>query len=455
MRLPIRTKLTLVFTALMAGILAITGILVYRTFSVQLDQTINARLESLGRELTTDIIAGDRDILHDFGEGDSEGFFAQILDTNANIIELAATAKTPLLTATALQNAKSESIYDVMAAGAGKTVSQPVRVAVSQVPKGQFVVVGTSLLDRNDSLEQLLRLLWLAGPALAGLASLLAWLLASAALKPVERMSQQTAMITENNLTERVPVPETGDEIATLAITLNSMLARLEQGFERERRFVDDASHELRTPLGILKTELDLALRRARSKEELTAALTSAAEESERLNRIAEDLLVLARSDRGRLQLRKEQAQVNRLLHSVAERFGTQSKSRGVGICVDARADLIAHIDPARLEQALGNLIANALAHAPSSSTISVRAETFERDLAISVADNGPGFPPNFIERAFDPFTRADAGRSSRDGGAGLGLAIVKGVAEAHGGSVKVRNNPAGGAVVTITLQNK
>lgn len=453
MQFPIRTKLTLVFTALMAGILAVTGILVYRTFAAQLDQTINARLESLGLELVSDIRAGDHDVLHDFGEGDSEGFFAQILDADARLIELADTTETPLFTAAALRQATSETTFDLMAASAEKTVSHPVRVVVKLAPKGQFVVVGTSLLDRNDSLEYLLRLLWLAGPALAGLASLLAWLLASAVLKPVERMSQQTAMITENNLAERVPVPGTGDEIATLAITLNSMLARLEKGFERERRFVDDASHELRTPLGILKTELDLALRRARSKEELEAALASAAEESERLNRIAEDLLVLARSDRGRLSLRREQTQINPLLHRVAERFRIQSKSRGVDICTNAGADLIAHADPERLEQALGNLIANALTHAPSGSAISVRSEVVEKALVISVADSGPGFPLNFIERAFDPFTRADAGRSSREGGTGLGLAIVKGVVEAHGGSVTARNDPAGGAVVTITLQ--
>ena len=315
------------------------------------------------------------------------------------------------------------------------------------------IVVGVPLQDRNAALTQLAMLLWLAGPALAIVASGLAWLLSGAALRPVENLRRQTSLISESDLAKRLPVPDTGDEIATLAATLNDMLARLEQAFERERRFVDDASHELRTPLGILKTELDLALRRSRTKEELEAALISASEESERLNRLAEDLLVLARADRGKLPLKREKVNAEDLLKSTTMRFATKARERGVQLEVSAPASLTINVDAMRMRQAIDNLIINALAYTPRGGRIDVAALIDgPRELVVAVTDSGAGFPANFITSAFDPFTRADAGRSRREGGAGLGLAIVKGVAEAHGGSATAANRATGGAVVTLRI---
>ena len=281
----------------------------------------------------------------------------------------------------------------------------------------------------------------------------LAWILAGAALRPVERMRQETSAISEGDLEKRLQVPATGDEIARLATTLNDMLARLEQAFERERRFVDDASHELRTPLGILRTELELALRRSRTREEMRAALVSAAEEAERLSRLAEDLLVLARSDRGRLPLHRTRVEASAIVLKTIDFFRRRASERGVAIDVSVPPGLEVDVDELRIDQALGNLIDNALAHTPEGGSIRVSvAVNAARELVFSVADTGGGFPETFIDRAFDPFTRADSGRSRRQGGAGLGLAIVRGVTEAHGGSVEAANRPEGGAVVTLRI---
>ena len=145
----------------------------------------------------------------------------------------------------------------------------PARLVAMPTPQGPVVVVGIALEERNDALAGLATLLWIGGPVLLIVVSGLAWFLAGAALRPVERIRQETSAISEGDLEKRLQVPATGDEIARLATTLNEMLARLEQAFERERRFVDDASHELRTPLGILRTELELALRRSRTREEM------------------------------------------------------------------------------------------------------------------------------------------------------------------------------------------
>jgi signal transduction histidine kinase len=245
---------------------------------------------------------------------------------------------------------------------------------------------------------------------------------ATGALRPVEAMRRRAAAISGNRTGERLPVPQSADELARLGETLNQMLDRLETALVRERTFVADASHELRTPLAILKTEIDLALRRGRSPEELRAALESAGEETDRLVRLAEDLLVIARVDQGRLPLRPEELDVTELLVTVAARFGVQAEpARGVTV----------RGDRARLEQALGNLVDNAQRHGRGEVRLSAtaRAGTVE----LHVIDEGDGLPPDFAPHAFERFTRADGARGR--GGAGLGLAIVAAIANSHGGS--------------------
>ena len=451
MQMPVRTRLTLVFATLIAAVLLAASVLFYREFSAQLDQPINDRLQSVALELTADLASGENKILADFGEADTEGLFAQVLDENGSVREVGGDiAEIPV----AHENSRvqlSPVLFERNVAAALGAHPKQARLSMIAAPGNKMVLVGAYLQDRNHALRQLARLLWIGVPLLSIAGSSIAWFLAGAALRPVEELRRRAALISESDLTKRLPVPETADEIMTLATTLNSMLARLEQAFERERRFVDDASHELRTPLGNLKIELDLARRRSRTKKELAAALASAAEESERLNLIADNLLVLARSDRGNLTLKKTRVTAHALIHTLLQQFQARAKSRAVTFECAIDPHLLADVDVFRVQQALGNLISNGLAHAPRGGTIRVDAKINEgSELAITVSDTGPGFLSSFIEKAFDPFTRAETGRSRQSGGAGLGLAIVKGVVIAHGGSVEAANSPIGGAVVTM-----
>ena len=234
-------------------------------------------------------------------------------------------------------------------------------------------------------------------------------------------------------------MPGSRDEVSRLAETLNDMLDRLEAAFEHERRFVADASHELRTPLALLRTELELALRRPRSRDELELALRSAAEETERLTRLAEDLLLIARSDQGSLPVRRERVSARDLLADVAERFAGRAERLGRSVEVDDGEDAALDADPVRLEQALGNLVDNALTHGRGQVRLSV--VSLPKRVELHVTDEGAGFPAGFAERAFDRFSRADEARSP--GGTGLGLAIVQLIASAHGGVAGVSNPPA------------
>jgi two-component system, OmpR family, sensor kinase len=227
-----------------------------------------------------------------------------------------------------------------------------------------------------------------------------------------------------------------GDEIARLARTLNTMLARLESALTRERRLVSDASHELRTPLAALRAELDLALARKRPPEELEEALRSAAEETERLSQLAQDLLVLARSDGGKLPVRRERLPAAGLLAGLRQRYARRAADANRSLEVEAQDHLELSVDRLRTEQALGNLVENALRH--GDGRILLQAHRRDGRVELHVRDQGRGFPPEFIEHAFDPFSRGDPHRPGS--GAGLGLAIVDVIARAHGGAAHVAN---------------
>jgi signal transduction histidine kinase len=310
------------------------------------------------------------------------------------------------------------------------------------------VVVGASLEERDEALNGFLGELLIVGPIALVLASLLGYGVATAALRPVEAMRAEAAGVSAAEPGRRLPLPRARDEISRLGSTLNEMLDRLGRALQRERSFVADASHELRTPLALLKTELELALRNPRSQAELEQALRSAAAETDRLAQLAEDLLVLARSDQGRLPLRSTAVSVQAVLLAVAARFGRRAEEAGRAIEVDAADGLVVPADAVRLEQALGNLVENALRHGKGS----IRLSAVEADgrVELHVLDEGRGIPPEFVPRAFERFTRADQSRAGA--GAGLGLAIAQVIAQAHDGFARAANRPEGGADFWISI---
>src|SRR5262249_52489909 len=230
--------------------------------------------------------------------------------------------------------------------------------------------------------------------------------------------------------------------------TLNEMLERLDDALERERRFVADASHELRTPLALLQAELELALRQPRSKDELEAAIRSAAEESDRLVRLAEDLLLGAGAERGRLPLQRTREAASALVAGVAARFRPRAEAAQRDVEVEVPPELELDVDTVRIRQALGNLVDNALRH--GRGTVHVRAEQQDGRVELHVTDEGDGFDPGFLSHAFERFSRGDEARAS--GGAGLGLSIVEVIARSHGGSVGAANRATGGADVWLAL---
>ncbi len=317
---------------------------------------------------------------------------------------------------------------------------------------GWVGAAGVSLEAYDGTLSDVTRNLVIAGLVVVAIAGVGAYALAAAALSPVERMRREVAALSERDQAPGVQVPRTRDEIASLASTMNDLLSRLHGALARQRALVADVSHELRTPFAVLSGELELAGRPGRSREELTDAVARAAEETARLERITEQLLFLARSDEDRMALRREQVSVRPLLVRSADQAAGRAREAGVSCEVSAPADISASLDPDRIREAVDNLVDNALRVAPPGSTIHIGAQANGSDLVIEVRDAGPGFPADFLPHAFERFRRPDSSRARTDGGAGLGLAIVSAIAQAHGGRAAARNQPGGGAAVTLEL---
>jgi signal transduction histidine kinase len=355
----------------------------------------------------------------------------------------------PLLTPGQLAEARRSQVWVTTTIDEEDT-----RVTAGPLPghPGWVAVAGVSLEAYDATQSQVVRGLAIGGGAFTGIAGLGAYWLARAALSPVERLRRQAAAISGRGDDAVLDVPRTKDEVAALAGTMNDLLSRLRQALERERAFVADASHELRSPLAILRGELELAGRPGRRMGELTDAVRTAAEEADRLARITDDLLVLARGDAGRLDLQLADTDLAALLGRSAALAGPRLAAAGVTCHIDVTAGIQAHIDPDRIRQAADNLLANAARFAPAGSAIVLAAWEDGPDLRIEVRDDGPGFPQDFLPHAFERFRRPDTARSRNDGGAGLGLAIVQAICAAHGGRATAFNKPGGGAVVSLWL---
>jgi heavy metal sensor kinase len=440
----LRTRVTLVSAALMAVVLAATGVFVYLRLQTELRRTVD---ETLGSRADAALV-----VVEETGSlppDQPDDAFAQLIGPDGSAVESSSSiADAPGLVAGELRG-PSLSEREALTIE-GEVV--PARILAVLVPGGGVLVVGASLDDQRTTLARLAAALAIGGPVALILAVGVTWLLVGWTLRPVESMRAEAAAISAGDPGRRLPVPGTGDELARLAETLNAMLDRLEEAIDRERRFVDDASHELRTPLSNLKAELDLALRRSRTSDELELALRSASEDADRLARLADDLLVLARSDRGRLPIRREPVDVAEMVGGTVDSFAARASERGVGIDVHVPDELRADLDELRMRQALGNLLDNGLRYVPAGGRVSVAAERDDGCLRLEVRDDGPGFPAEFLPAAFEAFARPDASRSRPEGGTGLGLAIVAAVAQAHGGTAEAANLPGGGAVVVLSI---
>jgi two-component system, OmpR family, sensor kinase len=433
----------------MALVLGATGVFIYLRYASELNMTIDAGLRSRAADvaaLVRDSDSGLRPTQREVGGSES---FAEVIDgegrvEDSTLVRAGVVRLSPDQVASAQRGPLFIEAVPLPETG---DRAKLLAVPVHGEDQSRLVVVGTDTEARDEALTDLLQLLLIGGPVALLLASIAGYGVVAAALRPVEAMRSRAADISAAVPAQRLPVPPSRDEIARLGTTLNEMLDRLGEAIEHERSFVADASHELRTPLAILRAELELALAEGRTPEELRAALASAAEETDRLSQLSEDLLTIAQTERGELPLRVARMNLEQTFDAVRIRFSRRAEEAARSIEVDGAAtELVA--DQLRLDQAIGNMVDNALRYGEGPIVLS--AIEREGTVEIHVTDRGPGFPPEFRERAFERFSRRSPSRG--DGGSGLGLAIVRTVARAHGGDAHAGNLEDGGADVWMSL---
>ncbi|MET0727090.1 MAG: ATP-binding protein [Acidimicrobiales bacterium] len=433
-RVGLRVRLVALVAIGATAVTTLAALALYRDLSGEVSDAITTELRVRMGDLAADLddptaVATQRPVI------------AQVIDPSGQVT--VPDGASALLSSDELAALDGELVVDRAVPGIGgdaRLLAQPLETASGRRVVG-VAATSTAALERTR--DRLVLVLLVASPALTAAVTLTAWVLAGAALRPVRRMARRAETISMAAPGERLPQPPGHDEIAELGHTLNAMLQRIESTIAHERAFIDDASHELRTPLAVLRGELELAV----SDDDLPSikrSVHSSLEETDRLARLAENLLTLARADAGGTSHTRP-TNLTEAARAAAARLGARPT---ITLRIDG-PDAVVRGTSEWVDQIVTNLLVNALDHA--NRTVDVQISPVDSGYRLSVADDGPGFPADLLPRAFDRFTRGDDARGR--GGTGLGLAIVAALAHSLGGEVHARNGPPlGGAHVEVTL---
>lgn len=332
----------------------------------------------------------------------------------------------------------------------------PIRLLSVPIRRGgelvNVVQVGTSLHSVEHTLRRMLGVFLVATPVALLVALAGGWFLAGRALKPVEAITQAAQRIAAGDLSQRLTVPRSSDEIGRLAVTFNDMIARLDDSFQQVRRFSADASHELRTPLTVMKGETELALRRPRSAEDYRLVLESSLEEIDRMSRIVDELLFLARADLGEVRMESKPVRLDTLMEDIQRQATVLGQEQQVQVAVGAIEPVTVLGDELRLRELILNLVDNAIKYSHRGGKVELALKRDRNVARLSVVDNGIGIPPEAQARIFDRFYRTGDARTHYKKGTGLGLSICKWIAEAHQGRIEVQSTIGQGSQFTVVL---
>jgi two-component system OmpR family sensor kinase len=464
MALTFRARLTIAHALAVAAILTAAMLATDWWLSRAVESQVDAALVALAETEAASALdgrEGDEAVhLHDL-RAESGGPALRRLDKLVQIVDAAGRPvargitlggeQLPAPPALLARLARGEIVLDTLPDFSG----EPVRlVSLPIEAEGRFryaLQVGTSLRPARAFLRTARLVLLAASAAILAAIILTGSALTARALRPIDRIVARARQIGESTLGERLPGAGVDDEIGRLAATLNEMLDRLEHSFDAQRRFTADASHELRSPLSRLRAELEVALRRPRTAAEYEAALRSSLEEVERLARMTEDLLTLARLDAGDGRDRAE-ADVASVVQESVARLDPQARDRTLTLVQDVAESLRVRVGPGLLALVVTNLLENAVKFSGAGGEIAVTARREDGHAVLAVTDAGPGLAPEELPRVFERFYRGRAAGAPDAAGVGLGLAIVRAVVESHGGRITVDSAPGLGATFTVRL---
>jgi heavy metal sensor kinase len=450
------------YAGLLATTLLIVGASVYvglqRYLDWTLEKTLAAECRAIGTELLWQIPthhAGWLTVeLNEDYAPDVNGRFLRITQQGGGIVYLSGAPKNgtfdPQLIPLPLENAQD---------GLRKFRSEKGHVLLIEAMRftttngSTFVVEsGAPYHQVEEVLHGLLLVFAIYVPFVVSLAVGGGYWLMRRSLRPIDEITRRAEGITSTNLSERLPVINTGDELERLSTALNRMIARLEDQFEHINRFSADASHELRTPLTILQLELEGMVQSHRGNPALLDQIGSAMEEAHRMSHIVENLLTISRMDAGEVKMDKAPLDLGAMASSTADAMKLIAEEKSIALRVDVAKSLWIEGDRTRVQQVVVNLIDNAIKYTQIGGAVDVTVRRDGPSAVLEVADNGPGIPAHALPHVFERFYRADKARSRESGGAGLGLSIAKAICAAHGAEITVRSEEGHGTCFRVEM---
>ncbi|MCX8110888.1 MAG: ATP-binding protein [Syntrophorhabdaceae bacterium] len=462
LNLPIKWKLTLWYSLILASILILFSSGVYIYFKINLQKSIDTKLKSIADVLSTaitethgtSVFSNFERYLENVLGKKPKGKFIQIMDSagriGAKMSDIdAENLPTPF---SSIERAlKGEVVYETVETYSKQRIRTIILPIVDREKITSIVQVGTSLEDFDETMKRLLIIFLISIPTSIAITTVSGYFLARKALKPVDKIRRAAIKISSSNLDERIDIGEKRDELGRLATTFNDMIARLKDSFQRINQFSIDVSHELKTPLTILKGETEVTLRKDRSIEDYKRLLKSNLEEIDRMTKIIDDLLLLSKADSKDMILKTEDIAFKDLIIDVCMNMQIFAKNKGVELVIGDIDEVKLKGDELKLRRMLFNIIENGIKYTSEGGKVEVYSSINNGYININIKDNGIGIPENDIKFIFDRFYRGDKSRR-RESGSGLGLSISKWIAEAHRGTIEVTSMPAQGSLFSVKL---
>ena len=461
----IRVRLTFWYAMTLAVILAVSALFSYHYFSHNLREQVDRQVREIARTLDqnrADIIQGDSTELNCSGlqlltHSNNWGAFVvlrdaslQVVCTSDNLLERELPFGPVARQQVRWLHEHIETIY--------LADDSPLRLlSYPLVEDGRLLgvaQVGQELGPLHQNIEELRLIYLVVGPFAIFWLCLGCWLLAERTIAPIIEVTEAAQGITADNLSHRLPLGNYQDELAQMVVCLNQMLDRLEKSFRRVRQFSGDASHELRTPLTILRGETEVTLRWAKTPEEFRDMLRSNMEEIDRMERIIESLLTLAKSEVGELTLEMKEISLSDLVQELYLQtcLLCETKNIEVQLLLEVEEEIRIRGDDLRLRQMFLNMISNGIKYTPENGHMEIALAVDKHFARVDINDSGIGIPAEHLPHIFDRFYRVDKARNRMDGGTGLGLAIVKWIVEAHGGTIAVTSEVNKGSSFSVCL---
>lgn len=457
----LRFRMTAWYAGLLVGALLAFGLSVYLGLGRYLDWTLQAMLASECRTIGTELLSQLPGKKADWLETEINEAYAP--EVNSRFIRVYREGTGVIY----LSGAPKDGAFDpsqIPSYGEKKDDARQFRLGNGQqllinamsftTPDGSRfrVETGISYQQIQVVLHGLLLTLAIYTPFIVFLAIGGGYWLMRRSLRPVDEITERAEGITSSNLSERLPLIRTGDELERLSTALNRMIGRLEDAFHHINRFSADASHELRTPLTILQLELEGIVHNHPLSASLEDQIGSALEETHRMSRIVESLLTISRLDAGEAKLDRSRLDLSDLATSTADEVRVLAQDKSIALCSSTEENVCVEGDRTRLQQVVANLIDNAIKYTPEGGTVEVRVRREADKALLEVSDNGVGIPTTAIPHVFERFYRVDKARSRASGGAGLGLSIVKAICTAHGGEISVASEEGQGSCFRVEL---